>query len=151
MADPLTVTEVRDECADDAEELLTAWLNPLATERNGAVGVARMGTDPLPFYLVTVVTGNENLEMGTADPVFDVDVLCSKTLGYTAAKTESRLVHRRILLLGQYSEAIVLKSGRVAGIDDLEVREIPRWENYEDVSILRKVGRYKVGLSYVPQ
>lgn len=151
MADPVTTTAIIDECADDAEELITAWLTPLAIERGGAAGVARLGTDPLPFYVVTVITGAENVGMGTADPVFDVDVLCSKALGWPAAKTEARLVHRRILLLGRYSEAITLKSGRVAGIDDFEIREVPRWEDYEDVSILRKVGRYKTGLSYVPQ
>lgn len=129
---------------DMAEELVVAWMQPLRY-----AAIARQASDPLPMTLVTLITGDEDLDIGTADPVVSVHTLCARSAGFVAAKNESRLTHRRMLLLGRYLEPITLKDGRLASIDSLSVFQTPRWHPYEDTQILRKVGRYSLGLSYV--
>jgi hypothetical protein len=136
--------------APDAEEVLIAWLTPL---RPGATASARTNTDPLPFTLITHITGSELVDSGTADPVVSVHTFCDKTLGYDNAKTEAQRTHRRILQLARNldeNSTLVLNNGQQVGVDYVKVTEAPVWVPYQDTRILRKVGRYAVGLSYVP-
>jgi hypothetical protein len=130
--------------AEDAEELIVAHLIPLRWS-----SAFRKAGDPLPFTLVTHIAGTESVGEGRADPIVSVHTLCDKALGVDAAMTESRNTHRRMLLLANGIDAVTLTGGRIAGIDYLEVVESPRWEFYSD-GILRKVGRYQIGLAYVP-
>lgn len=132
------------ESPTDLEEIIVAWLQPLRY-----TAIARQVDDPLPMALVTEVTGDEDDIIGIADPVVSVHTLCDRTLGYAAAKNEARNTHRRMLLLGRYLDAITLKDGRQAGVDYVSVFQRPRWVPYEDTQVLRKVGRYACGLSYV--
>jgi len=133
------------ECAEDAEELIIAWMAPL--RRSGS---ARETGDPLPFTIVTQVTGPELPDLGLADPVVSVHTLCDKALGWGAAKNEAKRTHRRMLQLARYGDPITLNGGRQASVDYVTVFESPIWVLYEDTQILRKVGRYTIGLSYVP-
>ena len=136
--------------APDAEEVLIAWLMPL---RPGATASARENTDPLPFTLITHITGSEVVDAGTADPVLSVHTLCDKTLGYDNAKNEAQRTHRRILQLAHYldeNSALTLNNGQPVGVDYIKITEAPVWVPYQDTRILRKVGRYMVGFSYVP-
>jgi hypothetical protein len=130
---------------EDAEEMVIAWLAPL--RRSGAE--FRVG-DPLPFTLVTMIAGREDPYLETAEPVVSVHTLCDRSLGHEAAKDETELTHRRMLLLGRHLETITLTDGRQVDIDYMQVFASPIWVDYQDVSILRKVGRYRLGLSYLP-
>jgi hypothetical protein len=131
--------------AEDTEELLAAWMAPL--RRSGA---ARQTGDPLPFTLITCITGTEDPDLETADPVVSVHTLCNRALGWGAAKDEAALTHRRMLELARYRDTITLNGGRLAEVDYVHVFQHPIWVTYEDTQILRKVGRYTIGLSYVP-
>lgn len=135
--------ELIDEAAEDAEEVIVAWLAPL--RRSAAI---RRTGDPLPFTLVTHITGTECVDEGTADPIVSVHTLCDKSLGEDSALAECKLTHRRILRLARHLEDITLTDGRIANIDYLDVVESPIWVYYSD-QILRKVGRYQIGLSFV--
>jgi len=136
--------EILNEAPDDAEECVIAWLNPLRRSAQ-----TRRSGDPLPFTLITHITGTEDLDCGYADDVVSVHTLCDKSLGEDNAKNEADATHRRMLLLGRYLPDVVLTDGRVATIDYCDVFQRPRWEPYGDDQILRKVGRYRLGLSYV--
>jgi hypothetical protein len=137
--------ELNDYHPDDIEEIVVAWLAPLCR-----CGVAREVGDPLPFILVRHITGPENIDAQTADPVVSVHTLCDKKLGYGAAKRQAALTHDRMTLWGRHHDTVILPSdGSEAAIDYLQVFEAPTWQIYADVSILRKVGRYQIGLSYV--
>ncbi len=129
---------------EDIETLLVAHLAPLrrcARERKPG--------DPLPFTLVTHVTGSDCPSEGTADPVVSVHTLCDKALGAPAARDAARETHRRMLHL-LIDPRIILSGGRVVAVQYVAMfnDEQPRWEFYSD-TILRKVGRYQIGLPYV--
>jgi hypothetical protein len=127
---------------EDIETLLVAHLSPLRR-----CGFERKPGDPLPFTLVTHITGTESAQEGTADPVVSVHTLYDKTAGAPAARDEATRTHRRMLSL-LVDPTIVLSGGRLVAVQYLDVVEQPRWEYYSD-TILRKVGRYRLGLPYV--
>jgi hypothetical protein len=137
--------ELNDYHANDIEEMVVAWLTPLCR-----AGVAREVGDPLPFLLVRHITGAENIEKQTADPIVSVHTLCDKNTGWAAAKRQAAKTHDRMTLWGRYHDTVTLPStGATAVIDYVQVFEAPIWQVYADVSILRKVGRYQIGLSYI--
>lgn len=145
MTDPASPLLLPDwESPTDAEEIIVAWLQPLRY-----TAIARQPGDPLPMTLVTEITGTEDLLIGIADPVVSVHTLCDRNMGYSAAKDEAENTRRRMLLLGRYLDAITLKDGRTAGVDYVEVFQSQIWRNYEDTQVLRKVGRYMLGIGYV--
>lgn len=131
--------------AKDIEVLLVAWLSPLCRTAS-----ARVAGDPLPFILVTHISGSEDVDLGLADPVVSVHTLCDKTLGYDAAMIQAEKTAARMRELGRHQDAIELSDLSWANVDYCHVFESPVWVPFDDVRILRKVGRYKIGLSYVP-
>ena len=136
--------ELLNEAPDDAEEVVIAWLTPLRRTAQ-----TRRSGEPLPFTLVSHIAGEECPEEFYADDVVSVHTLCDKALGEDAAKDEAEATHRRMLLLARYLPDVVLTDGRIATLDYVDVFARPRWEPYGDDQILRKVGRYRLGLSYV--
>jgi hypothetical protein len=134
--------DLEDFCAEDVEEFLVAWLTPLRRTAE-----ERRPGDPLPFTLVTHVAGTENVDEGYADPIVSVHTMCDKALGMVAAAAESKRTHRRLLYLSKHISDIALVNTRLVNISYLDVVETPRWEYYSD-TILRKVGRYQVGIPY---
>lgn len=140
----MSTDDVLDECADDVEATVVAWLAPLRR----AAAFRRPG-DELPFTLVHKVTGTESVDEGTAEEVVSVHTLCDAGAGAADAATECALTHRRMLLLARQLDAIELPDGRMVGVDYVAVVESPIWQQYSD-TILRKVGRYRIGLSYSP-
>lgn len=127
---------------EDIETALVAHLSPLRR-----AGFKREAGDPLPFTLVSHITGTESANEGYADPVVSVHTLCDKTLGAPAARDEATKTHRRMLSLITSPQITI--GARMIAVQYVEVVEQPRWEWFSD-NILRKVGRYKVGLPYVP-
>ena len=134
-----------DQAADDVEEILVAWFTPV---RRSAV--ERVTGDPLPFTAIVHVAGSENVDEGTAAPIVSVHTFTDKALGRVNLKTETQTSHSRMLRLATHCDVITLKSGRKVGVDYVDVVESPLYMPYGDDQILRKVGRYEVGLTYVP-
>jgi hypothetical protein len=132
-----------EEMADDAEEIIVNWLIPLRPSAS-----VRLITDPLPFTLVTHITGSECEEESHSEPVVSVHTLCDKLTGFTAVKNECRLTHQRMLRLARHIDDIPI-SGRIANVEYVDVTESPIWVEYGDDAILQKVGRYRIGLTYV--
>jgi hypothetical protein len=136
---------LNEDMADDAEEVVIAWMAPLrrsATVRDPL-------NDPLPFTLITHIGGGEIEEESIAEPILSIHTLCDKQLGWSAAKEQCRLTHRRMLWLARHLENIPLTDGRIAGVDYVETLELPRWEPYGDDQILQKIGRYQIGFTFV--
>jgi hypothetical protein len=145
MSTPTPAVDLAEQDAEDSEEILIAWLEPLRRTGN-----SRVSGDPLPFTIVTQVGGTENADEGTAAPIVSVHTLVDKTLGRLVAKNEARLTHKRVLRLSQHCDPVTLSDGRTVGVDYVDVVESPLWLAYGDDQILRKVGRYELGLTYVP-
>jgi len=139
------MTEVFERANQDAEELVVAWLTPL-----GRTGIERRSGDELPFRLVTGVAGDEDVDLEIGAAVVSVHTLCARSAGSVTARNEARLTHQRILQLAKYLDTITLADGTEASIDYLRIFQPPLWLPYGDDQILRKVGRYRIGLSYVP-
>lgn len=137
--------ELLESDAEDAEELIIAWLQPLRP-----TAVQRETGDPLPFTLVVQVAGTEDADLELADPVVSVHTLVDRALGWDNAKSEARMTRRRMRELARYHDPITMSDGRLANVDYCNVFESERWVEYEDTQILRKVGRYQLGISYVP-
>lgn len=130
---------------EDAMEILIAWMSPLRRTAE-----ERIAGDVLPFTLISHVGGTENEEEGTAAPILSVHTLTDKALGRANMTVESKATHRRVLRLARHVDPITLTDGRPVGIDYIDVIESPLYVPYGDDQILRKVGRYEVGLTYVP-
>lgn len=139
-------TELLDEAPDDPETVIIAWLAPLLSA--GSVANTRRSGAPLPFYLVTHLDSNESQEESTSDALVSVHVLTHKAAGEVASRDEAGRMHRHMLLLARYLEDVDLEGGRTATIDSLSVFKSPKSEPYGDDQILRRVGRYTVGLPY---
>ena len=115
------------EAADDAEQVVIAWLKPLRRS-----GTARQTGDPLPFTLVTHITGTEDGDIGTAEAVMSVHTLCARSQGWSAAKDEAKLTHRRMLELARYRDTITLNDGTLTEVDYVSIFQSPIWVPYED-------------------
>lgn len=139
--------ELLDEDVDDAETVFVSWLTPLYDTPSHVANTRRSG-DPLPFVLVNHLDSNESVEESTSDALVSVHILTHKSAGEVASRDEADRVHRRILLLARYLEDVDLAGGRTATIDFVSVFKRPRREPYGDDQILRRLGRYTIGLSY---
>ncbi len=139
-------TELLDEEPDDAETAVIAWLAPNLAE--GHIGNARRSGDPLPYYVVIHLDSEECVEEGSADALVSVHVLTHKSAGQEASRDEASRMHRRMLQQARYLEDVDLGGGRLATIESISVFKSPKREDYGDEQILRRVGRYNIGLSY---
>lgn len=138
--------ELLDEAPNDVETVLIAWLSPLYAA--GHVANTRRSGGPLPFVLVNHLDSNESIQESTSDALVSVHILTHKSAGEVASRDEADKVHRRILLLARYLEDVDLADGRKATIDSISVFKSPKPEPYGDDQILRRLGRYTVGLPY---
>ena len=121
-----------EQCAEDAEEVVIAWLTPL-----GRTGIARVAGDPLPFRLVRRITGHDDVDLSIDCPVVSVHTFCDAS-DWPAAKNEARSTHQRMLRLAHHGDDVVLFDGRHASVDFLEVNENPIWVDYADDMVIRK-------------
>lgn len=128
---------------EDIETALVAWLTPLRR-----TAIERKAGDPLPFTLVNMITGTEDNRMGIARQVVSVHTMTARPANgsLTEIRDEAAKTHRRMLQLNVDPRITV--GNRVVGVLYCEVVESPRSEWYSD-NILRRVGRYRIGLPYV--
>ena len=126
---------------EDITTALIAWLTPLRRTSD-----SRAASDPLPFTVVVHITGAEDADIGTADQVVSVLTFVAKTAGTTVLRDETTKTHRRMLLLNDIRRITI--GARTIGVAYVEVVEPPIPVYYSDV-VLRKVGRYRIGLPYV--
>jgi len=129
---------------DDVEDALVAYFTPMRRSSN----TWETG-DALPFTLIYAISGTEEPEVGIADPVVQIDTLVDKSLGPVNARNEARATHRAMLYLAFYQPLLNL-NGRMFGVDYVKVVESPTWKPFGITTVLRKVGRYQIGLQYVP-
>jgi hypothetical protein len=142
---PADIAALAEQGPDDVDLILIAWLTP---QRRTAG--ERVAGDVLPMTMVVHVAGGENVDEGTAAPIVSVHTFTDKALGRLNCNNETRATHERVLRLAVHCDTVVLPDGRQCGVDYVDVVESPLWMPYGDEQILRKVGRYEVGLTYVP-
>lgn len=136
------------EDAPNAEDFLCCWLAPLlrtATERRP--------DDPMPFCVVTRISGADDIDAGRDEPVVQLDIFDTARNGKLAAQNASEtadFVHRRINFLARRLDTnVLLSSGRHANAETITTVIKPYRLPYTDERIVRYVARYQLGLSYV--
>jgi hypothetical protein len=134
------VTELYAFAPPDVEELVVAWLAPL-----GPVSVERPAGAPLPFRMVNRVAG-ANADLISDDPVVSVHTFAATR---TAAKTEARITHRRMMVLANNPMINIVMPSGTGNVEYLETFESPYWVDYLDKTISRYVARYRLGLKFV--
>ncbi len=130
--------------APDVEMLVAAWLAPI-----GRSGVAFRSKDPLPFRLISRIGGDEDFFTRLDDPIVSVHTLCDLGRDYAAAAAEAQTTHDRMLELAWTLGPVTMPDGSQVAVDYVKVFQPPMWRDYEDVRVLRKIGRYKIGLPYL--
>lgn len=135
---------------DDIETIVISHLKPLSMA-GGVTNIRRSG-DPLPSILVNHIDGTECEEESVVDEVVSIHTLFPRANGDATAVRAFRdgaiRTHQRMLLLARDLVDVPLPGGRFADIEYVKVFSRPRTEPYGDDQILRKVGRYRIGLSY---
>ena len=141
-------TELLDEGSVDSETLVIAWLRPLLPL--GQVANGRLPKDDLPFIGVSLLNGEESVEESWTDDLIAVDCLHRRGLGrenMVAAKDFADAVHRRMLLWSRTLEPVTVK-GQLVAPEFVRVAMRPRWVEYTDDQVLRKLSRYSIGQGY---
>ena len=138
---------VFNDCADDVEAVMVAWLTPLRR-----CSVTRIAGDELPFTLVKHVAGTENPGEGLADPIVSVHTLCDRSYGESEAAYEAQLTHRRMLLLAEDPLATVaLPGGVVASCSSLDRAIGPAEQAYgAETVVTRFISEYTLTLRFAP-
>jgi hypothetical protein len=138
----LTV-ELAEDYATDPETALIAHLKPL-----GNVANFRESGGPLPFVLVRELPGDESIDESDINATLSVHTLVHKAAGRVAFRDEAERTHRRMIWIAETLPTVALSGGRFAEFDYVRVVSRLHEEEYGDDMILRKVGRYQLGLSY---
>jgi hypothetical protein len=140
--------ELYGEAPEDIEDLVLAWLLPLAGSPT-KLGAERPDVDggELPYRLVT------GLHIVPDDNLFYVEALVSvhtfdktRTLAKRAAKDTQR---RMDVLTDNPLTDIVMAGGRIANVEFCECPERYHYEPYGVDTVKRYVSRFNIGLSFV--
>lgn len=130
-----------DEDAPDAEDFVVCAMAAVmrsATERD---------TDEvMPFCLVTRITGEDDPDCGCDDPVMQLEFF---DRGAAAASLTKRSGHRRMTRLARSLVDVTMSDGSIANADYVITTLKPVRMPYVDDKIVRYVGRYRIGLSFV--
>ncbi|OBB15050.1 hypothetical protein A5761_15015 [Mycolicibacterium setense] len=135
------MTELYELDSPDEEDFVTSWMQPVMRS-----AVERDLDGELPFCEVTFIDGDDDSDVGTSDPVIQLDFYAR---GAKAAKAASRQGHRRMNLLFQTGADVTLSDGTVANADFGGCLVRPFRMPYEHDLIVRYTARYELGLRYV--
>ena len=142
-------------------ELYGQWLRRDLSQRfaGSALGPLWLLLQPLSFIVVITLVfngffqakwpGGDGSALDYGIKVFvglSVHTFVAKTAGATVLRDETNKTHRRMLLLNDIRRITI--GARTIGVAYVEVVEPPIPAYYSDV-VLRKVGRYRIGLPYV--
>lgn len=133
--------DLLDQDAPDVEDFACCWMQPVMRS-----AVERASDDTLPFCVPTRVSGADDPDSGTDDPVLQLDFYA---LGAAAAKRAANDGHRRMLYLFRFSPTVTMSDGALANIDFGQTLLKPFRMDFEHDLIVRYTARYLVGLSYV--
>lgn len=134
----------------NVEDFVVCWLQPLIR-----AAVERGSDEVLPFALVARISGADDPDCGTDDPVVQVDVL---GVDAAAAASAAEDMHDRMNYLARNLENVVLSDDSVANADYVKTLIKPFRMPYvshsggravEHDRIVRYVARYRLGLSFV--
>lgn len=125
-------------------KILAAWLAPI--RRSGAA--MRIG-DTTPFTIITKLSGTDCPGLEIAEPLMSLHTLSDKNLGYENAEAEADTTHRAMTDQERWATPITMPDGTIAVIDYTRCVQSQIPVDYDEVGILRWVGRYALGLSYI--
>lgn len=124
--------------APDVEDFLINYLSRL--EPPGQVSFEMPAEPPMPFIVVTRLSGGDDYVTDEST----VSIHAFHTSRALAA-VEARRMHQLMKSLTP-KLAVPLSDGTYASADYVYVLEAPAWRDYQDKTIWRYCGRYKVDL-----
>lgn len=132
--------------APDVEAFLVSYLSRL--QPPGQVSIQMPANPPMPFVLINRLSGGDDYVTDSA--TVSIHVFNSTR---SLAAYEARRMHQLMKdLLPRHP--VLLPDGTYGAVDYVYVVESPAWQEYEDKTIWRYCGRYKVDLrlqsSYAP-
>ncbi len=137
MSDPF----LYEQDSPDEEDFVACWMQPVMKS-----AVERKLGDALPFCEITGISGPDDPDAGTSDPVVQLDFYA---LGAPAAKAAAKRGHRRMNLLFRTCATVTMSDGTTASLDFGTCLIRPFRMPYEHEQIVRYTARYHLGLSYV--
>lgn len=137
MTDPL----LYNQDSPDEEDFTVCWMQAVMR-----TAVERDLDDVLPFCEVTGISGPDDADRGTSDPVVQLDFYAQ---GAEAAKAAAKQGHRRMNLLFRTAANVTMSDGSIANADFGECLLRPFRMPYQHDQIVRYTARYLLGLSYV--
>lgn len=137
MTDPL----LYDQDAPDEEDFVVCWMQPVMKS-----AVERKLDDVLPFCEITGISGDDDPDAGTADPVVQLDFYGR---GAREAKAAANRGRRRMNLLIRTCATVTMSDGTLASLDFGECLIRPVRMPYAHDQIVRYMARYHLGLSFV--
>jgi len=139
--------ELLDSDSPDVEDFAVSWLAPLLR-----TSVERKTDDTMPFCVVARISGADDPDLGTDEPVVQLDIFDHARNGLLAAQNAAKTardVHRRMTLLARELTNVTLSDGSVANADYVTTVLRPFRMAYANDQVVRYVARYQLGLSYV--
>lgn len=133
--------DVLDSDAPDVQRVVVAWLRPL-----GRAATQRLAGDPLPFRLVNRIAGSDDQNEGIDYAVVSIHTFATRN----QSTTETRLTHGRMLYLQRHPFTDVTVDGATINVNSCITVERPIRIDYGDPNLVRTVGRYRIGLEFVP-
>lgn len=140
--------ELYGEAPEDVEDLVLAWLLPLAISPE-YLGAERPDVNggKLPFRMVTGLHTVPDPNLFYVESLVSVHTFDrTRTLAKRAARDTQR---RMDVLAHNPLSDIVMSDGRIANVECVETPEWPHPEPYGVDNVKRYVARYNVGLSFV--
>lgn len=133
--------ELHGQDAPDIEDFAACWMQSVMDS-----AVERENDEVLPFCVPSRISGADDADAETDDPVLQLDFY---GLGKAAAKQAANRGHRRMIYLFKYSPTVTMSDGSLVNIDFGSTLLRPFAMDYEHDLIKRYTARYLVGLSYV--
>jgi hypothetical protein len=134
------------EAPEDIEDLVLAWLLPLAGSPTG-LGAERPDGAPPLFRMVTGLVTTPDSNLFYADALVSVHTFDkTRALAKRAAKDTQRRMDE--LTINSLTD-VVMADGRHANVDYVDTVERPHYEPYGVDTIKRYVSRYRIGLAFV--
>lgn len=132
---------ILDQSPPDEEDFIACWMTPVVP-----TAVERKQDDPFPFCVAARVSGPDDPNSGTDDPVVQLDFYGR---GVVEAKSSASQGHQRMLYLFRYHPTVTMSDGSLADIDFGETLIKPCRMPFAHDTVVRYTARYKLGLSYV--
>lgn len=140
--------DVLDEDAPDEEDFIICAMQSVMR----TAGEMPANNQEWPFCTVARVSGDDDPNAGTDDPVVQLDFYGTgqtRDEALVAAKTAAKQGHRRMMKLAKYGDSVTVSDESDVSADFITTVLRPFRMAFDHDLVVRYTARYLVGLSYI--